>query len=85
MFGFNEFGETTLRDVKHSFVCSEHFTPNHYVTSLAETLCEHKGRRVLKLDGVSTIFKLSENKPQPILSSQRKSRTRETHEVNYMC
>ena len=47
MFGFNEFGETTLRDVKHSFVCSEHFTPNNYViTSLAETLCEHKGGRV---------------------------------------
>ena len=35
----HEFGETTLRDVKHSFVCSEHFTPNNYVTSLAETLC----------------------------------------------
>ena len=37
------------RDVKHSFVCSEHFTPDSYVTSLAETLCGHKGRTTLHL------------------------------------
>ena len=32
-----------MNDVKHSFVCSEHFTSNNYVTSLAEMLCERKG------------------------------------------
>ena len=75
------------RDVKHSFVCSEHFTPDSYVTSLAETLCGHKGRTVLKPDAVPTIFKHSENTPKrkPRLSSERRSHTRERHEVNYIC
>ena len=76
------------RDVKHSFVCSEHsVTPDSYVTSLAETLCGHKGRRVLKPNAVPTIFKHSENAPKrkPRLSSKRRSHTRERHEVNYIC
>ena len=63
------------REVKHSFVCSDHFTRDSYGTSLAETLCGHKGRRILKPDAVLTIFKHYENtpKPKPRLSSERRS------------
>ena len=75
------------REVKHFFVCSEHFTRDSYVTSLAETLCGHKGRRILKPDAVPTIFKHYENtpKPKPRLSSERRSHTRTRNEVNYIC
>ena len=75
------------REVKHFFVCSEHFTSDSYVTSLAETLCGHKGRRILEPDAVPTIFKQCENtpKPKPRLSSERRSHTRTRNEVNYIC
>ena len=75
------------REVKHSFVCSEHFTRDSHVTLLAETLCGHKGRRILKPDAVPTIFKHYENtpKPKPRLSSERRSHTRTRNEVNYIC
>ena len=44
MFGFmQKIRRNNPRDVKHSFVCSEHFTPDSCVTSLAETLCGRKG------------------------------------------
>ena len=64
-----------------------HFTRDSYVTSLAETLCGHKGRRILKPDAVPTIFKHSENtpKPKPRLSSERRSHTRTRNGVNYIC
>ena len=71
------------RDTKHSFVCSEHFTPNCYVSSLAETLCGQMGRKLLKADAVPTIFKHTENAPKTKAraTSERRRKTQERHEV----
>ena len=65
MFGFKKSGETTLEmSNTPSFVVNILPLADSYVTSLAETLCGHKGRRVLKPDAVPTIFKHSENTPK---------------------
>jgi hypothetical protein len=73
------------RDSKHSFVCSDHFSPESYESSLAEKLCGHTGRKILKPDAVPTIFKHSENVPKTKrrVSSEMRCRVRERNEVLY--
>ena len=87
MFGFKKSGETTLEMSNTPSFVVNILPPDSYVTSLAETLCGHKGRRVLKPGAVPTILKHSENTPKrkPRLSRERRSHTRTRNEVNYIC
>ncbi len=69
------------RDSKHSFVCSDHFNPESYECSLAEKLCGHTGRKILKPDAVPTIC---ENVPKTKrVSSEMRCRVRERNEILY--
>ena len=73
------------RDAKHSFVCSEHFSPDCYVIPLSERLCGQTKRKQLKPDAVPTIFKHTENAPktQTRTLSERRRRTQERNEVQF--
>ena len=81
MFGFKKSSETTLEMSN---------TPSFVVNILPLIITLRRLLRhcvVLKPDAVPTIFKHSENTPKrkPRLSSDRRSHTRERHEVNYIC
>ena len=54
---------------QYSFVCSAHFSPESFVTDLAEQLCGHNNRRRLTLNAVPTIFPQS-----PLYVAPRKPR-----------
>lgn len=70
------------RDAKYSFVCSDHFTTDCFVVTLAQRLCGHTGKKVLKPDAVPTIFKHNEHVPKKArTTSDRRQRTRERQEV----
>jgi len=71
---------------KYSFVCSAHFSPESFVTDLAEQLCGQNNRRRLTLNAVPTIFPQSPlyvAPRKPRLTSERRSLKRAEQQVSY--